>query len=168
MYEKRWLFIWSDCMWTRFLWKPYHHNAAVTHLLNNLPSLNKQSKHAYTPHPTPPLAPTCVTKVLLPRSKDGDLFQSQTWLRNHCPPEYSDSQLTPSLTACRCRLHMGVEKCENPDVPCGAGVLLSLPVLAQSHATIVVPADETDKNSTLSSYLWPYDKNMHLTHTHTN
>lgn len=46
----------------------------------------------------------------------------------------------PSLTACRCRLHIGIEKCENPGVPCGAGLLHG--VLGQSRGG---EADETDK-----------------------
>lgn len=59
---------------------------------------------------------------------------------------------------------MGVEKCENPDVPCGAGLLLH--VLAQSQAsTVAVFSNETDHNSALS-YLWLYLKIAALwTHT---
>lgn len=156
-------------MWPLFSWTSYHHNAAVTRLLNNLPSLEKQTMQTWVfkwhnPH-WKDSTPTRVTKVLLPRSADGDLFQSQRWLRNHCPPEYSDSELMLSLTACRCRLHMGVEKCENPDVPCGAGLLLH--VLVQSQAsTVAVVSDETDDNSALS-HLWLYCKKSYTLDTHT-
>ena len=48
IYEERWLSICNDCMWPLFSWKSYHHNAAVTRLLNNLPSLeNKQCKRGF-------------------------------------------------------------------------------------------------------------------------
>lgn len=55
-------------MWTPILPKPYHHNAAVTRLVNNLPSPEKQSRRwaltdTVAVENTP--AATCVTKVLL-------------------------------------------------------------------------------------------------------
>lgn len=59
--------------------KPYHFNAAVAHLLDNLPSPNKQNKRVWYRHNIlcEDSGPTCVTNVLLLRGKAGDLFQSQ-------------------------------------------------------------------------------------------
>lgn len=49
----------------------------------------------------------------------------------------------PSLTACRCRLHMGVKKCENPDVPCGAGVFLASLLKVKQGAVLSDEMDDT-------------------------
>lgn len=122
-YETRWFFIGSDCIWTSWSW-----HLIITMQLSPVSwmschlLINKVNRffNSHNP-PWKDSVPICVTKVSVLRGEDGDRFQSQTWLRNHCPPEYSHSGLMPSLTACRCRLHVGVKKCENPDVPRGVG-----------------------------------------------
>lgn len=80
------------------------------------------------------LAPIGVPAARLQHREDADLVQPRRWLRNHCPPEYSRSELMPSLIACRSRLHVDLEKCENSRVPCGVGLLPC--VLEQSHFRI--------------------------------
>lgn len=112
---------WSNTSPLYVMWTIFHQTFLVMMLLSSKQSCQTNVNVAFLRRNTyrKDFALTRVTNVFLPRGKSINLFQSQRWLKNHCPPEYSASELMPSLTACRCWLHLDVEKCENPDVPCG-------------------------------------------------